>query len=73
MSQRTIIEVNHDRAHLVGVEDAQRFADALNRAVASGSRESWEPLERWGFKRIVQCHHSDDRKVVTKFAEYPID
>jgi len=72
MSQRTIVEINHDLAYIRNADDALEFSILLNGAVASGSPESWEPLERWGIKRIVQCHHSSDRKVVTKYAEYHV-
>ena len=71
MSQRTIVEINHDLA-FVTKEEAGVFCGCLRQAISSGSPESWEPLKRWGFNRIVQTHHTDDRKVVTKYAEYEI-
>lgn len=61
MSQRTIIEVNHDAARLPNDDS---FCELWNRAIASGSPESWEPLRVYGITRITQCHHSEDRKVV---------
>jgi hypothetical protein len=63
MSQRSIIEINHDCSHLIDREGG-RFVDLLLRALASGADRSWEDLERFGIRRIVQCHHSEDRKVV---------
>jgi hypothetical protein len=73
MSQRTIVEINHDRAYVRNEEEAKELARWLNCAVGSGAAEMWEPLERWGIRRIVQLHHSEDRKVVTKYREYKID
>lgn len=72
MSQRTIVEINHDIAHIKYAVDALELAECLNRAVASGSYESWDLLERWGFRRITQLHHSTRRKLVTEFGEYQI-
>jgi hypothetical protein len=46
--------------------------DLLMGALASGSDRSWQPIERFGIRRIVQCHHSDDRKAVVNGAEYVI-
>lgn len=63
MSQRSIIEINHDRC-FISVTESQRFVELLQRAIASGSDEAWEPLKRWGIRRIIQSHHSEDRKVV---------
>ena len=72
MSQRTIIEVNHDMAR-VAPGDQATFMRLWNIAIGSGSTESWEPLERrWGIKRVVQCHHSSDRKAMVGSQEYPI-
>jgi hypothetical protein len=70
MSQRSIIEINHDVPGQVP-GDQGRLYELLMRAIASGSDESWKPLERYGFRRITQCHHSEDRKVVVADREYP--
>lgn len=75
MSQRTILEINHDAAGFAldshDVNRKKLFVIALQRALASGSEESWEPLKRYGITRITQCHHSEDRKVVVADREYP--
>lgn len=72
MSQRTIIEVNHDIARVVP-GDVAMFTRLWNAAIGSGSKESWEPLERrWGIRRVVQCHHSADRKAMVGSQEYQI-
>ena len=76
MSQRTIVEFNHDLSFVIcggGTTGSVEFSRLLGIALASGSRGAWKPLERYGIRRIVQCHHSDERKVVTQWGEYPID
>ena len=75
MSQRSVVEINHDFAHkLEGADDVRQiFARLLDRALSSGSDESWEPLQRFGVTRITQCHHSEDRKVVVGDREYPFE
>lgn len=70
MSQRSIIEINHDCSHLIEAADIE-FVELLGRALASGSDRAWEPLRRFGITRITQCHHSEDRKVVIGKREYP--
>lgn len=64
MSQRSIIEINHDLAGAAISRDPEAFVKWLTGAIASGSDRMWEPLERYGIKRITQCHHSEDRLVV---------
>lgn len=75
MSQRSIIEINHDQSFAYRDGSAFEFMILMRRALASGSDESWEPLRRFGITRITQCHHSEDRKVVVGNAgpvrEYP--
>lgn len=70
MSQRSIIEINHDCSHVID-GDPQAFLVLLGQALASGSDRSWGPLKRYGITRITQCHHSEDRKVVVNEREYP--
>jgi len=72
MSQRSIVEINHDYAHKITADDTRMmFTRLLERALASGSDESWEPLSRFGITRITQCHHSERRKAVVGGREYP--
>lgn len=75
MSQRSIIEINHDFTHVIDREGG-RVVDLLLAALASGADRSWQPLERYGIRRIVQAHHTDERKVVITSSggsqEYPI-
>jgi hypothetical protein len=63
MSQRSILEVNHDYSFMIA-RDYKEFVELLARGLASGSNEAWLPLERFGVRRVVQCHHTEDRKVV---------
>jgi hypothetical protein len=63
MSQRSIIEINHDYSHVID-ENPYTFVNLLKRALGSGSDESWAPLRRYGVTRVTQCHHSEDRRVV---------
>ncbi len=72
MSQRTIVEINHDYAHRIGGGAEGNIADELNRALSSGEKEQWKNLERYGIRRIVQCHHSDDRAAVVNGHTYKI-
>lgn len=77
MSQRSIIEINHDFSYNLETFEAQRiFMGMLLHAIASGSDDAWSPLRAFGIRRVTQCHHSDDRKVVvsdvTGIREYPI-
>lgn len=75
MSQRSIIEINHDCSHAIAA-GPNLFAELLGRALASGDDRSWDPLKRYGITRIIQVHHSADRKVVIAgegwAKEYPI-
>ena len=71
MSQRTIVEINHDLAYLTP-DEVQLFADKFAVAIASGSPDAWKPLARYGFKRIAQCHHSDKRSATVNGLTFPI-
>jgi hypothetical protein len=67
MSQRSIIEINHDLCGLQlehSTDNADQFVYLLQNAIASGSDESWEPLKGFGITRVVQLHHSVGRRVI---------
>lgn len=72
MSQRSILEINHDCSFAINARSADEFVPLLMAALGSGSDRSWTPLERFGIRRIIQCHHSDDRKVVVNGCKYEI-
>ena len=73
MSNRSILEINHDFSHEIA-SDPDVFVALLKNALASGSHESWEQLRRFGIRRIVQVQHST--KVVISgpgwTREYPV-
>jgi hypothetical protein len=72
MSVRTIVEINHD--YVCETEDLQRmFVAKLQNALRSGSDNDWEKLRSYGFKFVVQCHHSDDRTVIVNGSEYKVE
>lgn len=64
LSQRSIIEINHDVPGQAKPGERARFYELFMRAIASGSDEAWAPLEQYGIRRVAQVHHSTDRKVV---------
>lgn len=71
MSQRSIIEINHDLSNRV--KEAEGGLEAsLARALASGSDESWEALKQFGIRRVTQCHHSEKRRVIIGGRDYEI-
>lgn len=70
MSQRSIIEINHDYSNVID-KQPQTFLVRLAQALASGSDREWAMLKPFGITRITQCHHSEDRKVVVGDREYP--
>lgn len=68
MSMRTIVEFNHDYTHKIE-EEGPEFIAWLRLALNSGDDKWWSELERLGVRKAVMVHHSDERKVVTKFKE----
>lgn len=54
MSNRTLIEINHD----FRPDDDPRFLPALRRYLNSGCRETAEALEPFGVRVISMRHHS---------------
>lgn len=59
MSNRTLIEINHDFGFKI--EDAPaRFVEALGAYLASASRENAQELERYGVRVIGMRHHSEN-------------
>lgn len=64
MSQRSIIEINHDRVHEIDAAPAGQVEKLIIRALSGGSDKDWKPLKLFGICRIIQVHHSYDRKIV---------
>lgn len=58
MSNRTLIEINHD--HWSHIKDRpQQFADAVCRYLGSGSVSYAEELEYYGIRVFGMRHHTD--------------
>lgn len=72
MSNRSIVEFNHDYASTINARSADEFVPLLMRALSSGSDREWEPLKKFGIRRVIMAHHSDTRKVVVNKREYEI-
>jgi hypothetical protein len=58
MSNRTLLEINHDCSHLIG-RSPEAFQRALRDYMGSGSKESARHLERWGIRVFGMRHHSE--------------
>lgn len=71
MSMRTIVEFNHDYTDNI-VMDRHEFIGWLRLALNSDTPEAWEQLARYGVRKAVTVHHSDERKVVTEHHEYSL-
>jgi hypothetical protein len=71
MSNRSIVEFNHDFAHDI-MRDQQGFIDALRFALGHSTEGNWKNLQRFGVTYTTTCHHSDERKVVTKWRGYEL-
>lgn len=68
MSQRTLIEINHD----FSVRDRPGLLEALSRYLASGSRDDAEMLELWGWHVISRRHHADQFYVRSEEDGFPV-
>lgn len=62
MSQRTIIEINHDYSHTIA-RDPEVFLDALRSMLSSAGPRTYEPLKHFGITVVETVHHSTDRRV----------
>lgn len=62
MSNRTLIEINHDLWHKIK-ENPLRFAGDVIRYLGSGSPECAEQLERYGLRVFGMRHHSDEYEI----------
>lgn len=65
MSIRSLFEINHDFGRYIEDEKGA-FARLLDTYIRSGSRESAEPLERYGLRLISQRHHSGEYRDLKK-------
>lgn len=62
MSNRTIIELNHDWAAKIASDPAEAGA-ALAAALTRNDQPGWDALRQFGMTRIVTAHHTDERNV----------
>ncbi len=56
MSNRTIVELNHDHSYRMNSHD---FLTALSRYLGSGSEEDADHLKSFGVRVFGMRHHSD--------------
>lgn len=66
MSQRTILEINHDRSYEIE-RKPHEFVAALQVALGSGDDRCWKELERFGIRKGTQAHHSIKRGWFTEY------
>lgn len=59
MSNRSLIEVNHDFAGIIDRATEGQVERALLRYLRSGDRNSAENLEQYGIRVFGMRHHSD--------------
>lgn len=71
MSQRTIVEFNHDFGHKIE-DDPEGFVDAVCDMIRSGagSRTVQDRLRSFGVQTTPTMHHSDERVLKTRHAQY---
>jgi hypothetical protein len=58
MSNRSLLEFNHDYAHDIA-DDPEGFVRALGRYLACADMETSSALERYGVRRVSIRHHSE--------------
>lgn len=59
MSNRTLIEINHDCAHAIDRAGTGDFERALLRYLRSAGRDEAKYLERYGVRVFGMRHHSE--------------
>jgi hypothetical protein len=59
VSNRTLIEINHDYGFRIE-DQPQRFVEDLGAYLAGASRANADELERWGVRVLSMRHHSGD-------------
>lgn len=58
MSNRSLLELNHDHGHKID-EDPAKFNEVLQRYLSSASKENAADLERYGVRVFGMRHHSE--------------
>lgn len=59
MSNRTLIEINHDYAGEIDAASTGEFENAVLAYLRMGSKEAARRLERYGIRVFGMRHHSD--------------
>jgi len=72
MSNRTLIEINHDYSHRIG-DAPSKFATDLAYFLATGSDKDAEDLEQYGIRVIGMKHHSDGHTIKWGGVEEKVD
>lgn len=67
MSNRSLIEINHDFTHDLGPE----FLEALGRYLRSADDKNAEALERWGVRVVGLRHHSEKFYIDSRAEGFP--
>jgi hypothetical protein len=60
VSNRTIVEINHDYAGMIKGHEMD-LAKMLVQALGSGEAQDWEPLRIYGIRFGIMAHHSSVR------------
>lgn len=65
MSNRTIIEINHDHGHSI-IDNPDEFMAAISRLIRQGSNAGSvvDDLAEFGITVTPTAHHSEDRRVI---------
>lgn len=71
MSNRSLIEINHDHWDAIK-HDPDQFVRCLIRYLHSGSRETGKALEGFGVKVIGMRHHSENFIVEANAEGFPV-
>jgi tRNA(Ile)-lysidine synthase TilS/MesJ len=73
MSNRTIVEFNHDFAARVDTERFN-FCNLLMSALRTGDKHAWEALQStYGLTFIVTGHHTDNLAETARFCLSPAE
>lgn len=59
MSQRTLIEINHDYTGVIDLATTGAFEAAMLRYLRSADSETARELEKYGIRVFGRRHHSD--------------
>jgi translation initiation factor 2 beta subunit (eIF-2beta)/eIF-5 len=72
MSNRTIIELNHDYGHAIQRDPETFIRFLLSHINSANDPETIASLRHYGVVVVETVHHSTDRKVVIGNREFPL-